>query len=316
MPAKNPTPPPFPHPPVTIGTEHDGPLGPFFNPEPRMFPHYSAVVAIAVRTATPATVALSTSNPDIATVPASAEVWFPQGGGQIPPYVGFEVDGHAVGTTTLTATFGEHSLSTDVTVLQDDGNLDNLLGNSPPGNSAPFAYELFEPGMDANLVANMTAPVVGEAVITITSETPEVASVAEKVILPNGQNWPAQIPMKIHRVGTTLITATCRGRTIETWISVIPPLLRIASIEPQHVAVRKGDDVAVTITMSEETVREIAICLYSKPKIKAPNALIIPRGQRSGTFHFQVLDHLDTGEGSIGIRWGNDLMGVDVYSRE
>lgn len=189
-------------------------------------------------------------------------------------------------------------------------DIENLVGESL-GYVGEFVYQLNE--TDAQITLNITAPVAGgDMVVTLASDTPAVASVPDTITFPDGCNYAMDVNLALHAVGTTIISASCRGKTVETLIEVIPPELQVVSIDPPFVRVKPGDDVDVTITMSEEVVRDTAITLHAQQRqVDVPGALVIPRGKRSGTFRIHARDWVDESRPMM-IRWRNNTMGLPM----
>ena len=280
------------------------PIGPFINANPRLISGQRFMMGLNVDVREPVTIALTSSDPAVATVPATVE--------SSPDYgtVMFEIVAHAVGAATITAMVGEVAVTTRATVRPDTTEIASLVGLSPSGPAGKFVYEL---GMtDADLTINMSGVVIEERIATITSGTPEVVSVPSSVVIPGNSNWPTSFPLELHAVGTSRITVTSHGVTLETYVEVIPPVLWIASIELTTRKVRAGDDIDMTITMTDDTVRDTAITIEPDPRLQMPTGLVIPRGKRSATCRIHVLEDLD-GLTPLGIRWLHSLHLVGLY---
>ena len=283
----------------------DSPLGPFINAKPRLLPRQRFEMGLNIFVEEPAMVQLTSSDPNVVTVPDELA--------GSPDYssVMFDIVGRAVGNATITATLGEFSVTTPVRVVEDHTDIASLGGLSPDGYAGQFVYEL---GMtDGEMSIGLNGPVIDERIATISSDTPEVVSVPESILIPGHTNWPQSFPLQLHNVGTSRIKVTSNGVTLETVIEVIPPVLRIASIEPPSIRVKPGDDVDVTITMTEETVCDIVLSLVRRIHLDAPRAVMVPKGKRSVTFRFHVREDFQTGDGPLGIRWRNSQHGVGVY---
>jgi hypothetical protein len=280
-------------------------IGPFINANPRLIPGQRFEMGLNAFVEGAVAIPLTSSDPGVVTVPN--EIAFS------PDYSStmFEIVGRTVGSATITATLGDEAVTTTVRVVKDQTDIASLVGASPQGPSGQFVYELS--AADEDITINMNGPVVGDRIATITSGTPEVASVPESVIIPDGSNWPISFPLKLHSIGTTWITVSCREVTLETVIEVIAPALWISSIEVQRGRVRAGDDVEMTITMTDDTVRQTAITLIKHEKLEMPTALIIPRGKRSGSCQFRVLEDLSEGEQPLQVRWLNSLYLVGIH---
>jgi hypothetical protein len=285
--------------------EENDPIGPFINAKPRLLPGQRFNMGLNVFTEQPVTIALSLGDPSLATVPDHIE------SEQFYTHVSFEIVGRAVGETTLTATLGNFSVSTPVRVVKDEVTIKSLVGSSHEGHFQ-FIHEL---DTDNNFISiGMSGPVIGDTVVKLKSATPEVASVPEQIIIPDQSVGGEEFPLELHRVGTTLVSAECRGTSVEILIEVIAPVLRIESIEPQTIHAKIGEEYEVRITMSHEIVREIAITLEAPEQLQIPTAAIIRRGERSGTFKFRALQPMSPSDGVIGIRWRNALSGALVHA--
>jgi hypothetical protein len=290
---------------ITSIHAEDEPIGPFINANPWLIPGWRFEMGLNVFVNEPVTIRLTSSDPGIASVPAELMGW--------PDYnsVMFEIVGHRAGTATITATLGDVTVTTEARVREDTTQIKNLVGQSPNGPAGRFVYELG--ATDGEITINMTGPVVEERIAKIHSGTPEVASVPESIVIPGNTNWPQSFPLELHAVGTTRITVECRGVTLETIIEVIVPVLWIASIDVSQRKVRAGDEIDVTITMTDDTVRDIAITIEPDTQLEMPTGLVIPRGKRSGTFRIRVLENL-SGLTPLGIRWLHSLHLVGLYS--
>jgi hypothetical protein len=294
------------NPAITSFTE-DGPIGPFVNANPRLIPGQRFEMGLNIVVDQPVTVRLTSSDPSVASVPDEIAGW--------PDYstTMFEIVGHSVGDVTITATLGDETVTTTARVKEDTTEIASLVGQTAGGNVARWVYELGS--TDGDITIGMSGVVVGgERIATITSETPEVATVPESVIIPDNSNWPTSFPLKLHAVGTTRITVTSRGVTLETFIEVIVPILWIADIDLQKGSGRAGDEMELTITMTDDTVRDTAITLHRHEKVEMPTALMIARGKRSGSVRIRVLEDLGGGEQPMQIRWLNSLYLVGISS--
>jgi len=291
---------------ITSFTE-DGPIGPFVNANPRLIPGQRFEMGLNIVVDQPVTVRLMSSDPTVASVPAEISGW--------PDYstTMFEIVGHAVGDVTITATLGDDTVTTTARVKEDTTEIASLVGQTTGGYAARWVYELGS--TDADMTINMSGVVVGgERIATITSETPEVATAPESVIIPDNSNWPTSFPLKLHAVGTTRIEVTSRGVTLETFIEVIAPILWIADIDLQKGRRRAGDEMELTITMTDDTARETAITLHRHEKLEMPTALMIAQGKRTGSVRIRVLEDLGGQEQPLAIRWLNSLhlVGISV----
>ncbi|HVX39899.1 MAG TPA: hypothetical protein VHB25_10030 [Gemmatimonadaceae bacterium] len=281
------------------------PIGPFINANPRLIVGQRFTMGLNVRVAEPVTIWLTSSDPAIASVPERLDV--------SPKYNTemFDIVAHAAGRVMVTAVLGEVAVTTYASVGKDTTDIESLVGTSPNGPAGEFVYELGS--TDAAIAINMSGPVVKERIATITSSTPEVASVPASVVIPGDSNWPVDFPLALHAVGTARITVTSNDVTLETMIEVIPPVLWIASIELSRTRVKPGDDVEMTITMTDDVVRDTAITIERHPQLAMPTGLVIPRGKRSGSVHIRVLDDFD-GRKPMGIRWLHSLHLVGLYT--
>lgn len=290
---------------ITSIHAEDEPIGPFINANPWLIPGWRFEMGLNVFVQERTVVRLTSSDPGIASVPEELIGW--------PEYssVMFEIAGHRVGTATITATLGDVSVTTQARVREDKTEIKNLVGTSPNGPAGQFVYELG--ATDGEITINMSGPVVEDRIATIHSGTPEVASAPASILIPGNTNWPQSFPLALHAVGTTRITVESNGVTLEAMIEVIVPVLWIASIDVSHRKVKAGDEIDVTITMTDDTVRDIAITIEPDKQLEMPTGLVIPRGKRSGTFRIRVLENL-SGLTPLGIRWLHSLHLVGLYS--
>lgn len=290
---------------VTTTFTDDVPIGPFINANPYLIVGERFEIGLNVDVTTPGTVRLTSSDTAVITIPDAVEV------SPDRSTVMFEIVAHAVGRATISATLGDATVTTRATVREDTTEIESLVGDPAYRPLGQFVYELGR--SDGRMVINMTGPVVDERIATIASSTPEVASVPDHVVIPGNSNWPQSFELSLRAVGTTWITVTSRGVTLEALIEVIPPVLWIASIEVSHARVRAGDEIDVTVTMSDDTVRDTAITIEHNDDLEMPTGLLIPRGQRAGTFRLRVGEGFD-GRHPLAIRWLNSLHLVGLHT--
>lgn len=147
---------------------------------------------INATSASTVSVALSSSNPGIATVPASAN---------IPPgslSVNFPVTPVALGTTNITATLppatGGNSTQATVNVVPPRINLQPFNATVPLSGSSP-------------LTLTISAPQPSDTVVTLVSSDTAIATVPATVTIPAGQ---AQVAFNVTGValGSASVTAT------------------------------------------------------------------------------------------------------------
>ncbi|HWE84392.1 MAG TPA: hypothetical protein VG267_05575 [Terracidiphilus sp.] len=291
--------------PAIASVIEDGPIGPFVNANPRLIPGQRFEMGLNIVVDQPVTVQLTSSDPSVASVPDEIGGW--------PDYstAMFEIVGHSLGTVTITATLGDDTATTTASVKEDTTEIASLVGSSAGGYAARWVYEFGSTG--GEITINMSGVVVGgERIATVISETPEVASVPESVTIPDNSNWPTSFPLELHAVGTTRITVESRGVTLETYIEVIAPILWIADINLEKGRLRAGDERELTITMTDDTVRDSAITLHRHEKLEMPTALIVPRGKRTGSVRLRVLEDLGGDEQPLQIRWLNSLYLVGI----
>ncbi len=249
-----------------------GSIGPFVNANPRLTVGQRFDMGLNVEGGAPVTIELESSDPAIVSVPPEITTIEDSG------VVMFEITAHKLGRVTITTTFNETKATTTASVERTRTDIASLVG-ATLNYVGSYVYELDSEG--ASIAVNTNGPVVKDMIVKTTSDTPEVASVPESVVIP--VNDAGSIPLQLRAAGTSIITASCEGVTLTTVIEVIPPQLRIASIVPNSVHVKAGDEVDVAITMTDNAISDIAITLQQHDQLESPTALVIPRGRNSGS---------------------------------
>src|SRR5258708_4286452 len=106
----------------------------------------------------------------------------------------FEIVAVAIGSATLTATLGEFQVEATTSVVRAHSDISILDGGEIIGSPAQFIYEL--DGFYTDMVIRTNGLVVGDMIATMTSDTPEVVSVPESVVIPNhslGESFSMQL---------------------------------------------------------------------------------------------------------------------------
>jgi hypothetical protein len=224
------------------------------------------------------TIALSSSNTVVATVPTSVTV--PAGATS----ASFTVNTSAVGTTTsvtITAVYGSVTQTASLIVTPPAPTSLTLSPSSLTGGNSS----------SATVTLNGPAP-SGGAVVALSSNNTGVATVPSSVTVPAGAT-SAAFTMQTSAVATATsvtISAVFGGVTQSASLTVVPPVLASLKLNPSSVT--GGNSATGTVTLSGPAPSDGAVVALSSSNIlvaMVPASVTIAAGSTSASFSISTL---------------------------
>jgi uncharacterized protein YjdB len=184
---------------------------------------------------TDAVMTLQSSNPAVATVPATVTIPANQLTVPIP------VSGVAPGTATITASLNGSSLQSAITVHPAGPTLTSLL---------PATLQVTQ-GASGSLTLTMSAGQPTDTVVALTSSAPGTVGLppAGMVTVPAGQ-LSQTFAVFGGTPGHATITATLNGSSVQSQLSVVIPLPTVVSLLPPVLPLTEGSSGTLTVTLN------------------------------------------------------------------
>lgn len=179
------------------------------------------------------------------------------------------------GTTTVSATHASGvAASTTVTVLLP---LPTLLRLEPEPLS-------IAQGGSGSLTATISTVQPGDTTIALTSSDPTVAAVPGTIVVPGG-SLSAPIPVAGVALGTTTITATLNGSTLQGTV-VVRAGVGLTSLLPATLSIRRGAAGSLMVALSKVQDTDTAISLTSSnpaiATVPLEGTVTVVAGQQAG----------------------------------
>ena len=215
------------------------------------------------------TLTVASSNPAVATVPASVPV------GILQFLVPIPVTGVSAGTTVITTTMNGKSAMSTVRVV---GGAATVTSLTPPALS-------ITQGGTGQLTVTINAVQSTNTVVSLTSSATSIAAVPATVTVLAGQTT-ASVPVSANTVGQADITASLNGTTATSHVTVTPVLPTVVSLLPPTSQVTIGSSGTLTVTISSAQAAATTVTLSANPAnvVTIPPTVIVPANQTSATF--------------------------------
>ena len=216
-------------------------------------------------------VSLTSSDPSVATVPASVTV----PAGQTAAH--FDITGVSPGTAAISAGVPGSAMKTAI-IGVDQVSISAVTLDNP---TVPV-------GMTASGMVHLTGVVDEDTVVTLTSSDPTVATVNSSVTVPDGQ-MSASIEVTPLTPGTVTITAELNGASATAQLTVAGP--RVSSVSAQTVTLRETHSISVTVQLTTSVSEDTIVTLSSSAPsiVGVPLTVTVPAGTASATFTAQGL---------------------------
>ncbi|THJ19787.1 MAG: hypothetical protein CAF44_014165 [Nitrospira sp. CG24D] len=226
----------------------------------------TATIAPAPTTA--GTLALTSSNSAIATVPSSVPFAINQTTISIP------VTAVAVGNASITASLNGGDVSATVDVSAAPPTIASLQ----PGT------ETITQGATGTLTVTISAARSTNTTVALTSSVAGIASVPASITVPAGQT-SAPIAVSANTPGTAVITASLNGTSASSTITVTPNLPTIVSLLPPTTSINLGATGTLTVTISavQSSATPIQVTAFPSGLVTVPATVIVPAGQLTTT---------------------------------
>ncbi len=184
---------------------------------------------------TPTTIALSSDNTNVATMPATATVPANQ------TSVGISVTGVAPGTATITATLNNTSAHSTVTVSPAGPSITSLL---------PATLQITQ-GASGTLTVTISAAQGSDTVVNLTSSDATIVGLPPTgtATVPAGQTSQT-FAVFGNSPGSATITATLNGTSAHSQVTVVIPLPTVVSLLPHVLPLTEGSSGTLTVTLN------------------------------------------------------------------
>lgn len=238
------------------------------------------------------TVSLVSSNPSVASLPASVIV--PAGRAS----VSFRVDTLATGVADVSAQVGTSSVRTQVAVSTQPA-LTLSLAASATG---------IELGGQGSLVVSVSPPQAQPVAVTVSAEPAGVLGVPARVEVPAGAR-EVSVPLRGERMGLATVSASAGAATAESSIQVVPSQARIAQFSFAANTLVRGSVTRATLTVPVAQTTNTDIVLSANPSgvVGVPGRIVLPAGHRQVSFEVRA-----TGSGSAVVRAATPGGGIDA----
>ena len=215
------------------------------------------------------TLTVTSSNPAVATVPASVPV------GTLQFLVPITVTGVSAGTSVITATMNGKSALSTVRVV---GGAATITSLTPPALS-------ITQGGTGTLTVTINAIQSANTVVSLTSSATSIAAVPASVTVLAGQTT-ASVPVAANTVGQADITASLNGTTATSHITVTSVLPTVVALLPPTSQVTLGASGTLTVKISAAQASNTTVTLAASLAniVTLPPTVIVPANQLSATF--------------------------------
>ena len=219
-----------------------------------------------------AVVALSSSNPVLATVPASVTV--PAGSASASFSITTSASGGA-GQTIVSANYSGSSSTATLNVTGVSASLLALSQTTVVGGNAPAGNEVDLSG---------AAP-AGGATVSLTSSNPAVAAVPATLLIPAGATFSLfnVTTAAVSAATQVTITASYGSGTVTAVLTVTPATLSVVSLSPN--VIYGGYPTTGTVTFTGAVAADTPVSLVSSdPSVTLPASVTVPANSVSVQF--------------------------------
>jgi len=222
-------------------------------------------LSLLVATPSDVTVALESSDPGVATVPASATIVAGTSSVQLP------VTAAGPGRATLSATVGTTKLSTTLQILQSNGLSSVGVSSNPAlvGKAATFYVYLLT-----------TTPT--DVTVALESSDPKVATVPASVIIPAGMS-SASVPVTALGAGQVSIAATVGTTKLSSSLQVLLSNA-VRYVYCDQVWVGTSAACSVNLQATAPVDSPVSISVAPSGALTVPASVIVPTGTNGSSF--------------------------------
>jgi uncharacterized protein YjdB len=226
------------------------------------------------------TLAVSSANTNIATVPAS--VAFAAGQTQVT----IPVTGVGPGNTTVSASLNGGSASATVNVTPAPPTVTSL---------APASLTVVQ-GASGNLTVTISAAQTSDTHVTLSSSNTSFATVPSSVTVSAGQ-VSASVPVSAVAPGSAQITASLNGSSASSQVTVTPAPPTVVSLLPVTSTVTLGASTTLTLTISAAQSTDTVVPIAASPAsiVSVPASVTVPHGATSASFSVGTLAYGQAG---------------------
>jgi hypothetical protein len=244
------------------------------------------------------TVALSSSNPSAAAVPASILV---SAGATTTTFSIVTATGSAGSTVLITGTSGSDSKAASLTIT-----------STPPivtGLSLSPASTLGGLTVSGTATLSLPAP-SGGAVVTLTSSNTSVATVPDTITVPEGSSWASFTVTTAGVAATTTVTvtATCSGVGTSANLTLTPPVpvsVSAVTLSPASVAAGGLSSGTVSLTgVAPAGGASVTLQSSNTAAATVPASVTVPAGAASTTFTVTALAVAASASSTISATYG------------
>jgi RHS repeat-associated protein len=224
---------------------------------------------ISAAQSTDTTVALSSSAPGVASVPASAIV--PAGAVSAP----VAVSALAPGTAQITAGLNGSSVSSQVTVTPAPPTVVSLL----PATSTVSL------GASTTLTLTISAAQASDTLVPLAASPAGIVSIPASVTVLAGQTT-ALVSVGTLALGQAGITASLNGTTASAVVNVVAPPVAITALEPASFTMNVGatGSFTVAINAAQTTDTVVALSVDNPSVLQIPASVTVVQGATSAVF--------------------------------
>ncbi|MGE3509632.1 MAG: Ig-like domain-containing protein, partial [Vicinamibacterales bacterium] len=212
---------------------------------------------------------MSSSNPAVAAVPATATV----PAGRMDSTV--RVEGVTPGVAQIRARLNGSSAASQVTVTPAPPSVVSLL---PPVSNLTV-------GASGTLQVTISSAQVEPTVVSITTTPPGIVSAPASVTIPPGQ-VTASLSVDAIALGQAGVTARLGDSSAAALVNVTEPPVAITALQPESVSLIVGATIPFTVQINTARSDETDIDLVSSVPgvLDVPDSVTIEAGQTSATF--------------------------------
>lgn len=226
-------------------------------------------VTISAARSANTTVALTSSTPGIASVPATVTV--PAGQTSAP----IAVSANTPGTAVITASLNGTSATSTITVTP---NLPTIVSLLPTTTSINL-------GATGTITVTISAVQSSATPIQVTVSPSGLVTVPATVIVPAGQ-LTTTVPVTAAALGTAMVHVSLNSSMAESAVQVTPPPPAIVSLLPSPLPLVVGASGTLTVTLNAGQLTNTEVALSAAPSgtVQVPAIVTVPAGQTQATF--------------------------------
>ena len=232
----------------------------------------SLTATLSVAQPDPTIITLDSTNPGIASVPATVTV--PPGSVAVP----VPVTAVAPGTATITVALNGSTLQSTVTVSPNGPTLTSLL---------PSALQVTQ-GATGTLTITLSAAQATDTLVPLASSHPSSVGLppGDAATVPAGQ-LSQTFPVFGTSPATATITASLNGTTVQSQVTVVTPLPTVVSLLPPSLPLTEGSGGTLTVTLnaSQPTATEAFLTTGDASIVGLPaDRVVVPAHTLSASF--------------------------------